>query len=675
MEAEAIPHAGAEVPSAASRIDSTAGMEFSVRGAGASFSTSIPPSSVATFEWRPGAGTVHEWLTASGTGSTLSAALQPEPAIRLNGGPSGSGLAITVDPETQAQTMSGFGAAMTDSAATLINASQSRAAIMNALFSSSGARFNTIRVPMGATDLINNKTPYASYDDSTLPDPRLSKFSVRHDTANVIPLLQIAKRLQPHLRLLATPWSAPGWMKVDGSFVPASCSGDPGAGDSLNTLDYGVYAKYFVKFVQAYQHFGLPVGLVSMQNEPENCNTTYPTMTLSELQEEAFSGDLRSALNAAGLKGTGILGFDHNWFDAAGQVDPFPQDLVKGAGKNLSAIGYHCYGQGSSPNPFDVQVQATTTIQIMMTECSGFTTYPNAAQNLVNEVRDDLLGPIEHSTSASLYWSLAQDPNGNPHVGGCSTCRGLITIQGSAKGAWSLSQDYYYWAQFSKFIDPGAVRIASSDLGRGSIETVAFLNPNGSVVLVALNSSPPSVTPPNYAGSIVQWDGDDKSQKTAWLVGPDGHRRWISDTATYSCLKNQGAPGPFVLSADVLDQLPDLTNVWAVCGANNIGVNSILQPAFYLRSSNGSYKLTLTISNLELTDSSGLVTWQTGIGGTELVLESDGNVDLYQGANVVWSSNTGGSGGKWLTLGDDGKLDLTGYGGTLIWSRGGETSG
>ena len=147
-----------------------------------------------------------------------------------------------------------------------------------------------------------------------------------------------------------------------------------------------------------------------------------------------------------------------------------------------------------------------------------------------------------------------------------------------APGDYTLSQDYYYWAQFSKFVDSGATVIGST-YQADNIETVAFRNPDQSIVVVALNTASPS-----YTGHIVQWGGDPKKQKTSWLVGPDGHRRWINNIATYNCLKGNGAPGPDVLSATEFDALPDLTNVWAVCGADRIGVNSMLQTGFYARS-------------------------------------------------------------------------------------------
>jgi hypothetical protein len=295
-----------------------------------------------------------------------------------------------------------------------------------------------------------------------------------------------------------------------------------------------------------------------------------------------------------------------------------------------------------------------------MTECTGNYGSANAAANLVWEVHNVLLGPIRYGARASLYWNLALGTNGEPHRGGCSNCRGMIAIN-PATGAWRPSQDYYYWEQFSRFIQPGAVRIGSTNPGLGSIETVAFQNPDGTIVLVALNT--------DYTGNIVQWDGDSKAQKTAWLVGPDGRRRWISNIATYNCLKANGAAGPDVLGSWQLDHIvPDSKNVWAVCGADRIGVNSMLQQGFYARSLNGQYTLRLTGSNLALTDSAGHVIWSTGAGGADLILQADGNLVEYSGGRPVWASNTVGSGAAWLVVNNDGTLELYDGPGHQVWT-------
>ncbi|MBS1868050.1 MAG: hypothetical protein JSS99_00120 [Actinobacteria bacterium] len=644
------------LPIAASRAD--AGTPFQVRGAGAVFDTALPPSSVATYLWAPDHGVVHEWLTTA-VGSVLEKRLERQPDLPTTT-PGGVGRVVGVDAGATYQHMAGFGGAMTDSAAALIAASPYRDAIMNALFGSSGARLRFVRVPMGASDLATEDYDY----DTLLPgiaDPSLSAFSVAHDTVSIVPLLQEAHRLRPDLTLLGTPWSAPAWMKTGRSFH-GTCGS--------NTLDpslYGVYAQYITKFVTAYRSgYGLPVRMVSLQNEPHNCNASYATMNLEPDQEARLSRDLRTALDAAGLGSVRILGWDHNWYDG-GRAASYPDTLLADGGR-VDAIGYHCY-DGTGPHQSGPAVQSQfhrdhPRTAIYMTECSGFTAAPNASENLVWEVRNALIGPIVNWARTSLYWSLALGSDGGPHVGGCGDCRGMIAID-RATGAYQPSEDYYYWAHFSKFVAPGAVRIGSSDPGDGSIETVAFRNPDGTIVVVAVNTAVRHV---DRRGHIVQWAGDRKRQRTAWLVGPDGRRRWISDIATYNCLKRYGAPGPDVLSAGELDALPDLNGVWAVCGADRIGVDSILQTGFYAQSHNGRYRLSLSGSDLALTDAGGHVVWSTGRGGDELVLQRDGNLVEYAGGRPVWASGTVGSGSAWLVVRDDGKLALYNGAGQLAWT-------
>ena len=651
----AAPMLGAAAPTAAAAAPSG---NLHVSSAGVDFNASLPPSSVATYTWTPGTSGVHQYVTTT-SGTALAQKLQQLPDIALSSVTPAGAAGVSVDAGTTYQTMTGFGAALTDSAATLINQSPAKAAIMNSLFGAGGARLNFVRVPMGASDLV--ATNYQSYDDSATPDPDLTKFSIAHDATNIIPILQQAKSLQPGLKILATPWSAPGWMKTGGSFY-GTCGGSQS--NSLNPTYFSTYASYFVKFAQAYAANGLPLFLMSMQNEPQNCITNDPTMTMTATDEITFASKLRPALTNAGLGSTGILAWDHNWYDQdtpkGGAPTTYPQTVATLAGGNVSAIGYHCYNPNHTTNAFDTQTQIVPTY---MTECSGFVNQTNSAANLVNELRDDLIGPVRNGSRGSLYWSLALGNDGTPHgPGGCGTCRGMIGID-RATGSWAPNEDYYYWAQFSKFVDPGAVRIAST-ASSGPIQTVAFRNPNGTIVLVALNAASST----NYAGHIVQWDGDTNAQKTSWLLGPDGQRRWINNTSTYNCLKTAGAAGPNVLPAETLDAWPDLTDVWAVCGSDRIGVNSMLQTNTYARSQNGKYTLKLTSASLSLSDSAGHVQWSTGTGGDDLTLRDNGNLIEYAGSQLAWSSNTAGSGGAWLVVTDGGKLILTTAAGKIVWT-------
>src|SRR5262249_18522505 len=149
---------------------------------------------------------------------------------------------IDVDETQLYQVIEGFGASLTDSSAWLIYNTAARNAIMQQLFDPiAGIGLSYIRQPIGASDF-----SLARYSFDDIPagqtDPTLAAFSINHDRAYILPLLRQSLSLNPHLKVMGTPWSPPGWMKTSGSMV----------GGSLNVSAYGAYAQYLVKFIQAY---------------------------------------------------------------------------------------------------------------------------------------------------------------------------------------------------------------------------------------------------------------------------------------------------------------------------------------------------------------------------------------------------------------------------------------
>jgi glucosylceramidase len=443
---------------------------------------------------------VQVWTTTTSSSGTFALQLAHEPDITF--GPQTSQMPrITVNPNTTYQTIQGFGGAMTDTTAYLIDHSPERAQIMNDLFGRSGAGFDFIRFPMGASDL--SLTNY-SYDDMPpgQTDPTLAHFSVAHDTAYIIPVLKQALSLDRGIKIDATPWSAPAWMKNGDTFV-GDCTGTE---NYLNPKYYSAYAEYFAKFVSAYSGaYGIPIYMVGMQNEPQNCSSGYATMNLDATgpnpNEAAFAPYLRAALDSAGYSGVKILGYDHNWYGPNGDPTTYPQSLMAAAGADVNAIGYHCYSTpGGVTDPYDVQTtfhDAYPDTPIYFTECSGGSWATDAAGNLDWEVLNNIIGPMRNWAVASDYWTMATDPDSGPNVananGGCGDCRGMVTVDNS-NGTFALNEDYYVWAQFSKFVQPGAVRIGSPDLESSDLPNIAFKNPNGSIALAVLNDASSSQT-------------------------------------------------------------------------------------------------------------------------------------------------------------------------------------
>jgi glucosylceramidase len=437
---------------------------------------------------------VQVWTTTTNGSGNLALQLAQEPNVTF-GSETSQTPQITVNPNTTYQTIQGFGGAMTDSSADLIDHSPERSQIMNDLFSPSGANFDFVRFPMGASDLsVSNY----SYDDMPAgqTDPTLAHFSVSHDTSYIIPVLQQAFSLNPNVKIDATPWSAPAWMKNGDTFI-GDCSGTE---DYLNPSYYSAYANYYAKFVSAYASYDIPIYMVSMQNEPENCSSGYATMNFDATgpnpNEATFATYLRSALNSAGYSGTKILGYDHNWYESDGAPTTYPQSLMAANGADVSGIGYHCYSIPSGvSDPYDVQTtfhNAYPNTPIYFTECTGGAWADGQASNLDWEALNNIIGPMNNWAVSSDYWGMALNPSSGPNVansnGGCTNCRGMVTVDNS-NGTFTLNEDYYIWAQFSKFVQPGAVRIASPNLESSDLPNIAFKNPNGTITLVVLNDN------------------------------------------------------------------------------------------------------------------------------------------------------------------------------------------
>ena len=408
------------------------------------------------------APTVNVWLT---TGDRANLLRQQGNVEFGSGG--GSGPVIAVNPNATYQSMVGFGASFTDAAAWNIVNSPRRDEIMNALFNpNSGVGLSFLRQPIGATDFSRS---FYTYNDGA-PDPSLSRFSIAHDNAYILPLVRQARQLNPRVSVMASPWSAPAWMKDNNNLI----------GGSLRADQVGVYADYLVKFAQAYTAAGVPIDYMSVQNEPNFSPPAYPGMRMSASQQVSIINNLVPKLRAAGLPAR-LLGYDHNWDDTT-----YPQQVNTGAGNNVVGSAWHCYG--GNPSGQSVVRNAQPNKEIFFTECSGTESANDAAT-----FRDTLrwqginlaIGTTRNWARTVTTWNMALDGNNGPVIGSCGNCTGVVTTNG---GDVTYNAEYYVLGHLSKFVQPGAVRIDSTGYGEGGIQNVAFRNPDGTIVLVALNS-------------------------------------------------------------------------------------------------------------------------------------------------------------------------------------------
>jgi O-glycosyl hydrolase len=302
----------------------------------------------------------------------------------------------------------------------------------------------------------------------TRPDPALANFSIAHDLGYIIPDLKQALALNPGLKFMANPWSPPGWMKANGQMNNTNHTG------TLLPSSYGPLAQYFVKFLQGYAAQGVPIYAITPQNEP-TYPSAYPGMEFSEQNEASFvANNLSPALAQANLS-PAILGTDFNTNVLTSYAEPLMQDA--GASKYLAGTAWHCYAGGLSA--IGTMQAAFPTKDNYETECSDGIDPQNAIETFIQSTRN--------WARTATMWNIAEDQNNGPVIpGGCGACTPLVTIDQNT-GNVTYDAGYYSVGHFSKFVMPGAKRVASTTTA--NLDDVAFVNPNGSLVLIVDNTS------------------------------------------------------------------------------------------------------------------------------------------------------------------------------------------
>jgi glucosylceramidase len=420
------------------------------------------------------AESVNIWLTTTNDsgGRNVTRGLQQQTPISFASTSAGANQTITVNENTRYQQFIGAGASFTDTAAWLLNSSgalssSTRNSVMTALFSpSSGIGLDFLRNPMGASDLARSNYTY----DSTCCD--LNDFSISHDLADVLPLTKQAQQLNPNVKVMAVPWTAPPWMKDNNAYSQGW----------LQSQYYATYAQYFVKYIQAYQAQGVHIDYVSPQNEP-TCCAGYPSVQWNASGLDFFvAGNLLPALHAAGLT-TKVLIHDWNWDGYNTWAAPLLNDAAIRNDSLFGGIAWHGYGG-------DVSEQ--TTVHNQYPNVLAFDTEHSGGTWIGNQQNEDMNNIISYTRNwgtTVTKWSLAVDQNMGPHNGGCGTCTGLITVHNgdSRSGQVDYTVEYYDTGQLTKFVKPGAFRIDST--ANSTVPNVAWRNPDGSRALVAYNGT------------------------------------------------------------------------------------------------------------------------------------------------------------------------------------------
>jgi len=409
----------------------------------------------------------------------------------------GSSSTVTVDSGSCYQSFLGCGASITDSSASLLGRlpADRRDAVMAQLFCpSTGIGLSYLRQPIGSSAFVAGSRYYTCDDVSSgHTDFDLAQFSIARDETGILPLLRQARKLNPELKVMATPWSAPAWMKTNGSLVGGELIDAP--------RYYEAYAAYLVEFVRAYERAGVPVHAVTLQNEPQNRNPDVPGMHLGVTQAKQLIQALGPALERAGLA-TAIVAFDHNWSihpDDLASVPPdqspeehYPFAILSdpATARWVSGTAFHCYyGEPEVQSRLHDQFPDK---DIYFTECSGSRgSVDSDAKAFADTLRwhasNVVIGATRHWARTVITWNLALDPSGGPHANGYTDFSGLITIEDDNSS--TLNGEYYALAHLSRFVRPGARRVAShTSSGGGELMSVAFRDHSGTVTLLLHNA-------------------------------------------------------------------------------------------------------------------------------------------------------------------------------------------
>jgi glucosylceramidase len=455
------------------------------------------------------AGQIESWITNPDRTALFEKQSEVVSFSEKNNGRGGS--TIIIDDSQQMQTIDGFGFALTGGSAELLMkmSSNERAKILRELFAWDDKNIGVsyIRLSLGASDM--NRFVF-SYDDLQKgeTDFELNKFSLAQDNKDVIPVMKEILAINPAIKILGSPWSAPAWMK----------SNNDVRGGRLKTECYGVYALYFVKYVQAMKSVGITIDAITIQNEPVNSRNT-PSMTWFENEQAEFiKSNLGPVFEKAGIN-TKIILFDHN-----GDRPDYPLSLLNDpeVAKYADGSGFHNY-VGDIAAALRLVHIARPDKNLYFTEQMVTERPGNPEINIANPVKNLILRTTQNWSRNVILWNLAADPLNDPHTdnGGCSMCQGAITINGDIV---TRNIAFYTVAHASKFVRPGSVRIGSTNRGdktvglyedeqrpgvfRASLienmeilPNVAFRTPEGKIVLIVVNDT-------FSANSFrIQWNG------------------------------------------------------------------------------------------------------------------------------------------------------------------------
>ena len=439
-------------------------------------------------------GAVAQTVSVTLTKGDQSALLQSQPSASFTNG-TASNATITIDESSTRQTIDGLGFALTQGSAQAIsemNASVQNS-LLNELFSPNANNFSIIRISIGASDLSNSVYFY----NDTPGDVNMNNFSLEGpDTEFLLPIIKKILAINPQIKVLATPWSAPPWMKTN----------NDSRGGRLQTQYYAAYARYFVRYLEEMDNEGIAIWGITPQNEPEN-PFNQPSMEMNASEQLDFIDNHLGPAIAASPFSPKIIAFDHNCDNPN-----YPITVLNGSS----------FAEGAAFHLYAGDISAMSTVRNQTGKNVYFTeqftsTEGNFDGDLGWHMENIVIGSLRNWSKTVIEWNLATNANFGPRTdGGCTECLGAVTVNNPS--SFNRNVSYYIISQLSKFVTPGAVRLESTG---GGILNVALRNPDGEKVLLVYNrnSSDQNVSVnwgdqsfsynvPGRSAMTFTWDGD-----------------------------------------------------------------------------------------------------------------------------------------------------------------------
>ena len=415
--------------------------------------------------------TARVYLTARDTPDRL--ALKAPGTFEELAQPAESAPVVFVDPAKTFQTLEGIGGALTDAAAETFTrlSPEVQQEFLTACFDrEKGLGYSLGRIPIHSSDFSSASHTYVRDGDEAL-----KSFSIAPDLKHRFPLLRGALRLAPDMKLFASPWSPPGWMKTNGQMKQ---------GGRLLPRYADAWARYFVRFIQEYEKQGVPIWGLTVQNEPMATQTWESCLFTGDEERDFVKNHLGPTLRRAGLGDRKLMIWDHNrslLYQRAAAVLDDPE-----AAQYVWGIGFHWYVGDMHASQTMVHERWPDKALVFTEGCN----YP-FSWDTFNEWHwgenygRSMIGDFNNWTAGWCDWNVLLDERGGPnHV--ANYC--FAPIHADAQGRLHYMNSYYYIGHFSRFLRPGAKRVACTT-SQDDLLATAFRNPDGQVATVVMNGT------------------------------------------------------------------------------------------------------------------------------------------------------------------------------------------